>query len=345
MFATTLSNFQYDTSVGPCQHFLRFIDWMTDGDSDTVQLLLQFMAYTLLRDLDYQQFMILVGNGSNGKSTLLNAIRNLVGSGNYAALPIERLGQRFALVSLFDRAVNLCADLNETDKVSEGNLKMLVDDSDIAYERKFRDVFTGRNFARLIFACNQLPRFRDRTDGLWRRVFVVPCSASVEPDVIIRRLEDTFDMTGLLNLVIDAGKQLIEQGGFTVPEIVMHTTDRERMEMNPTKLFLTEHCTADFDGNSEFEIEFLFLGYKSWMEQRKYLPMAEANFGKELKAHFADEFKTGVIKKGKTRGTSPRRNCYRGLRYWPNGIEDPDDDLDVVSYEQAKLFVTNPTPF
>lgn len=345
LFATTISDFSYDPTRSDCPRFLDFMSWMTEGDSDTIQLLLQFMAYTLLRGLNFQQFLILVGTGSNGKSTLLNTIGKFVGAGNFAALPIERLGQRFALASLFDKAINLCAGLNETDKVSEGNLKMLVDDSGIAFERKFRDVFTGRNFARLIFACNQLPRFRDRTDGLWRRMLVVPCSATVEPDEVVRRVEDTFDMTGVLNLVLAAGKQLIEQGGFTIPEVVSRTTNQERVEMNPTKLFLIEHCTADSKTDVPVEIEILFLAYKSWMESRRYMPMADGNFGKELKTHFAEEFKSGVIKKGKTRGTSYRRNCYWGLKYWPNGIDDSEDDFDEVAREQAQLFVTHPIPF
>lgn len=324
LYATTISDAHYDPQAGPCSKFAEFLNWMAGGKQDVITLLLQFIAYILLRGLDLQRLLILVGSGANGKSTLLNVIRKLVGAGNFAALPIDRLGQRFALVSLFGKAVNLCADLNETDKVAEGNLKMLVDGSDLSFEQKYRDVFISRNHARLIFACNQLPRFRDRTDGLWRRLLIVPCSASVDDDQIVRRLEDTFDLTGVLNMVLEAGQLLVELRDFVVPEIVLQTTEQERREMNPTKLFLLNHCTVD--PSASVQTAHLYQGYRTWMELRKYQALADGNFGKELKAHFVEEFEGRQIKKGKVQYIVGRCNAYYGLKYWPDGI---DDQLEV----------------
>lgn len=354
LFATTKSDFDYDPAIKTCRNFEEFLVWFTCGDSQVQKLLLQFIAYILLRDLDLQKFLILSGQGSNGKSTFLKLIQLLLGEGNYTAIPIERLGQQFALQTLFNKAANICGDMNETDKVSEGNLKMLADYSTMRMEQKYQDPFDAVAYVRLIFACNMLPRFRDRTDGLWRRIFLVLCMAVVPDDAIVRDIEKTFNLSGVLNLVIEAAKELIELGDFILPEAVVTATRKERLEMNPTRTFLIEHTTCE--PNAEIPIEVFFSNYRVWMENNNYHPLAANNFGKELQALYCDEFKSGLIKKGKTKAmprklesgrivrckgetkTTPRKNCYRGLKFWPNGVQHDELSAAQKPNVQPPLF-------
>ena len=318
LFATAKSEFTYDPEA-KCSRFDDFMNWFACGDSGLVLLMLQFMAYALLRRLDLQRFVVLTGNGSNGKSVLLRVIQKLVGHANCSALSIERLGGRFNLASLSDKSVNIAADANEITKVAEGNLKMLVDGSEITYERKHQDPYSSVCYTRLIFACNVFPRFRDRSDGIWRRLLVVPCDAQVTGGDVHRCIEDTFDMSAVLNRVLEAGAKLIADGDFSVPRRVVDATNAERNDANPTVQFLNDRIVVEPDGFLAFEN--LYRHYSDWCENFGYKALAENNFGKEFRKYFNGKIVSGEVRHGKSK-TRPRLNGYWGLSNAPNGPDE-----------------------
>ena len=318
LFATAKSEFIYDPKA-KCSRFDEFMNWIACGDSGLVLLLLQFMAYALLRRLDLQRFVVLTGNGSNGKSVLLKVFQKLVGSSNCSALSIERLGGRFNLSSLSDKSVNIAADANEINKVAEGNLKMLVDGSELTFERKHQDPCNSVCYTRLIFACNVFPRIRDRSDGFWRRLLVMPCDARIAGGEVRRCIEDTFNMSAVLNRVLDAGAKLIADGDFTVPKRVIDATNRERLEANPAMTFLREHLVEDIDafcGTDE-----LYGWYCSWCESSGYKPFHKINFGKEVAAYSRRQVSAGLARQGKSK-EKPRRNGYWGYALARYGRDD-----------------------
>ncbi|WP_430451930.1 DNA primase family protein [Rhodopirellula europaea] len=318
LFATAKSGFSYDQKA-KCSRFDKFMDWFACGDAGLVLLLLQFMAYAVLRRLDLQRFIVLKGGGSNGKSVLLKVFRTLVGALNCSALSIERLGGKFNLASLSDKSVNIAADANEITKVAEGNLKMLTDGSELTFERKYQEPYTAACYTRLIFACNVFPRFRDRTDGIWRRLLAIACNARVTGGDVRRGIEDTFEMAAVLNRVLEAGAKLIADGDFSVPQCVIDATARERLEANPAMSFLKEHLVEEVDafcGNKE-----LYALYRSWCETCGYKPLQDNNFGKELAAFVTPRVVEGLAKAGKSK-ERPRRNGYWGFAPAPYGKDD-----------------------
>lgn len=319
LFATTRSSFRYEPEA-KCSRFDQFMDWFACGDAGLVMLLLQFMAYTILRRLDLQRCLFLTGIGSNGKTTHLNTYELLIGGeDNCSNLGIDRLGGRFNLASLTDVAVNIAGDANEVTKVAEGNLKMLVDGSKMTFERKNKDPYSAACFARLIFACNVFPRFRDRSDGIWRRLLVVPCLARVAEGDKRPGLENTFDMAGVLNRVLEAGAKLIADGDFSIPQSVIDATNRERLEANPAMTFLQEHLVEDADafcGTDE-----LYALYGSWCDSSGYKPLHRNNFGKEMASFSRPHMAVGLARPGKSK-ERPRRNGYWGFALAAYGKDD-----------------------
>lgn len=328
LFATAKSDLTYDPDA-TCPKFENFLEWFTCGDGGLVLLLLQYMAYTLLRRLNLQRFMVLTGSGSNGKSVFLKVLQKLVGAANCSALGIERLGGRFNLAALSDKSINIAADANEITKVAEGNLKMLVDGSELTFERKHQDPYNAVCYTTLIFAANVFPRIRDRTDGFWRRLLVVLCTARVAGGDVRREIEETFNMAGVLNRVLGAGTKLVSDGDFTVPQCVIDATEAERFEANPTMRFFRDNLVEDKDAFSVSTA--LYHQYASWCDSFGYMALAENNFGKELRLYFRSQMKTGVVRHGKSK-SKPRENGYWGFAF---AVHGPDDYLERLAERRA----------
>ena len=98
-----------------------------------VEISLSFIAYCLWREYKFANFLLLNGEGNNGKGTFIKLIQAFLGRDNYSAESLNRLlGNRFATSSLFTKLANFDADLkvnafikNGTDiiKVLTGTMK------------------------------------------------------------------------------------------------------------------------------------------------------------------------------------------------------------------------------
>lgn len=316
------SKVDYDPSA-TCPKFDDFLDWFTSGDKEVADLLLEYLSLVLMLTFDAQRFLILEGSGSNGKSVLLKMLIDLFGEENCAALGFERFGGRFNLAGLVDKTINISGDANEVSKVAEGVIKQLVDRSSQTFEKKHKDVFEARCFARFIFATNVMPRWRDRTDGLWRRMIIIPCHAYVTGKDVVPELEKTFNYSGILNRIIAAGKRLALRGRFDFPEVVTRAIEAERLNSNPALTFIRQ--TVFTVPDSFLPNPHIYSQYREWCETQGYKTLANGTFGVELKAAFESLIKVGEVKAGKGKplvgGGKDRPNGYWGLAYDPFGRE------------------------
>ena len=55
--------------------------------------------------------VILVGEKSNGKSTFLHVVKNMLGDKNIASLDLKELGDRFKTAELFGKLANIGDDI------------------------------------------------------------------------------------------------------------------------------------------------------------------------------------------------------------------------------------------
>lgn len=126
--------------------------------------------------------MILEGEGANGKSVFTKVVVALLGRGNVSHVPLEIFGQRFALAPTLGKLANISGEIGELDSVAEGQLKAFVAGDSMQFERKYREPIMAEPTARLILATNNRPRFVDRSEGLWRRMLLVPWNVQIPED-------------------------------------------------------------------------------------------------------------------------------------------------------------------
>ncbi|GAI74697.1 unnamed protein product, partial [marine sediment metagenome] len=130
----------------------------------------ELFGYCLIPDYTIQRAFLFTGFGANGKSTLIEVLKNFIGKENCSNLSLQVIEyQRFAVADLFGKLVNLYADIPSTKMEHVGVFKMLTGGDTIGAEKKFRDRFGFNNYARLVFSTNKPPKVDEDTLAFWRR--------------------------------------------------------------------------------------------------------------------------------------------------------------------------------
>jgi len=137
-------------------------------------LLLELLGYPSIPRYIWNYATMLVGGGSNGKSTYLRLLEDLYRP-HVVHIGLQLLSdssQRFAIANLRNALVNVYADLPRTPLTDSGRFKVLTGGDAITADRKFRDPVSFVNRAKLFFSTNELPETHDYSYAFWRRWIV-----------------------------------------------------------------------------------------------------------------------------------------------------------------------------
>ena len=116
-------------------------------------------------------------------------------------------------------------------------------------EKKNKNPFKFKPFARLVFSCNELPRnYVDRTEGFYRRLIIVPFSRQIEKSKIDKSLKYKFqrEKEGILNWALEGLKRLYENNfEFSENELTDGVKKEYKRENNNVISFVEECCEID----------------------------------------------------------------------------------------------------
>lgn len=146
------------------------------GDDDTATLIWEVIADTLQPSRSRgRSIWFYSESGNNGKGTIGQLIKNLLGIGNYSSLSVTEFKHEYMKETLIGVAANI-ADENDVDvyidSVRDYKASVTGDDINInrKYEKPVRLQFKGTNIQMM----NGLPKTRDKSDSFYRRLILVP---------------------------------------------------------------------------------------------------------------------------------------------------------------------------
>ena len=178
-------------------------------------------------DTSIQKAILLVGEGANGKSVYLAALRTFLGRANVAAETLHRLeSNRFAVAQLVGKLANICPDLPSASLAGSSVFKLITGGDCITGEHKFKQPFPFIPFARLVFSANHLPRSADASHAYFRRWIILPFERTFDPseqiprEVLDGQLAAPSELSGLLNKALGAVAAIRARGGLHEPESV-----------------------------------------------------------------------------------------------------------------------------
>jgi P4 family phage/plasmid primase-like protien len=315
-FSLVCLPYAYDPAAA-CPRWVNVLAQNLEGDAERLGLIQQFFGYTLVNSTDAHRALFLVGEGANGKSVVLAGLHAMLGDDNVSSVPLEDFGHRFAMAQTLGKLANICPEVGELDRTAEGTLKAFVSGDKMSFERKGKDGFSVRPTARLVFSTNNVPRFMDKTDGVWRRLLLVPFNRKVpvgervagmdKPDYWLRAGE----VPGILNWALEGLRQLRAQDmKFTEPAACRAALQEQRADADSCRAFLEERYTADPQGKPVPSAS-LYAEYRDWCEKNGFKAVNVANFGHQVRRVFdLEESKTHRFSTGPAKawfGLAPRQ--------------------------------------
>jgi putative DNA primase/helicase len=277
--------------------------------ADYILLLQQWLGYLLRPDLRLQKFLLCVGEGANGKTVFSEVVQSLVGIENCSQVPIARFDNPFALIGTLGKMLNVTTEgVGLIEELAETTLKSFTSGDRMTFERKFRDAVSDMPTAKIMVATNDLPRFNDKSQAIWRRILLVPFDKTIAEDEQVETLADELkgELPGILNWALEGLRNLNAAGRFTVPENSKSMLEQYRQDANPARAFLLENYQSTTNGEC-ICCETLYQEYANWCKDRNYHPLADRSFGKEVRRAFP------AIERKRTGGRAARKWAYEGL--------------------------------
>ena len=155
------------------------------------------------------------------------------------------------------------------------------------FERKFRDAFTAKPTALLTVISNQLPRFVDKSDGVWRRMFLLKIANKVSDEKIDFRFIDpkfwvkSGELSGILNRALEGLKRLNERHNLTEVAEMSEEKNQYRYELNPVRQFITEYCV--FKPMEEESSKAIYRAYRTMCKDNGNKPFSSNMFARQFK--------------------------------------------------------------
>ena len=218
-FSTVLLPYAYDPHAG-CPRWESFIAQVWP-DRDCQLLMQEIFGYCLTFNTTQQKFFLLLGEGSNGKGVLLRVLRLLVGPENISAVSLARLGDRFELGQTLGKLACLASEVDNVRQLDEAVLKQFTGEDPMRMEHKYKHPFTAMPTAKLIIAANVHLPFKDRSEGIWRRLMAIPFTVTIPEAQQNKNLSDELaqELSGILNWAVMGQDRLRVQGRFTHPAV------------------------------------------------------------------------------------------------------------------------------
>jgi putative DNA primase/helicase len=252
-------------------------------DKESRMLLEEAVGYMLLRRNELGKCFILTGSGSNGKSTFIDMLKHFLGVENYSSLALEEIGQRFKTAEVFGKLANLGDDISNQYIDDTAIFKKIVTGETVNVERKGKDPFEFNNYAKLIFSANEIPRINDLSDGLKRRLVIIPFNAKFssqdadfDPYIIDKLLTETA-MKYLLRIGIEGLKRVLKNKEFTLPSVVKREMRQYEAVNNPVVAFLEEDPKIENELSKD-----VYRKYSTWCYENGLKPLSHNRFSHEL---------------------------------------------------------------
>jgi putative DNA primase/helicase len=235
-----------------CPLFEKFLSTIFPGHPEMSTYIQKIMGYCLTGDISEHRVFCNYGKGSNGKSTLTEMIRFLLGDYAvnlpFSALEASRWGNSSTneLVSLYGARFATSSETNDGSRFNEARIKALSGGDPITARALYQNSFTFRPTHKLWLAFNHKPTVTDDTPGFWRRIDMIEYgkefSGSEKDESFLKKLEA--EASGILAFAV-RGCVLWAKEGLDRPAFVAEATAGYRQETDVLGEFVAECCVLD----------------------------------------------------------------------------------------------------
>jgi putative DNA primase/helicase len=271
-----------------CQRWLKFLDTIFAGNRDIIDFVQRAVGYSLSGETTEQCLFIMTGTGANGKSTFINAVREVFG--DYAGTTLLQTltvshfsnGQTNDLAAMEGKRFVSASDGEAGQRLAESKIKNMTGGDRIACRAQYKDFREYDPQFKLWVATNDLPEVSGTEEAIWRRIRVIKFPVTIseqdrDPNLTANLAAEA---SGILNWALE-GYAAWKTGGLKPPAEVTEATGSYRRENDVVGQFIEARCVEA--PNAKSSSKTLYENYVAWCTEVGQNPVPLVSFGKELK--------------------------------------------------------------
>ncbi len=262
----------YDPTCDPVEEVDSYVTKLTEGDEGYRNLLFEILAHTLIVNKEFKRllakFFIFVGDGGNGKGTLLTIIRHILGSKNCTGLSIKNMNDERYFVTMKGKLANLGDDIQD-EPINHEQMKQLKNISScdfVATRELFKQSKETELTASLIFTSNHVLKTFEKGESYKRRVMWCPMfgKPKKKDPLFITKLTTGAALEYWMRLIIDGYFRLYDRQMFSPCEVVEKYNRDYHAENNGAILYVSDLTSDDIEGQRSTQV---YEEFKIWAEE------------------------------------------------------------------------------
>lgn len=296
------------------------------------RFLQRWFGYCTTGSTREQAFVVHYGQGSNGKSTILDTIADVLGDYAATAAPGLLVGggndrHPTEIADLFGRRMVTAHETGEGGHLKEDTVKQLTGSDKVKARFMRADFFEFEPTHKLQLLTNYKPIIKGQDNGIWRRVLLVPylarfgspeevnagCAHFVKDTRVAERLKA--ELQGVLTWLVEGARAWF-QDGLQPPDAVLAASRDYQAEQDRVGQFINECCEL----GPELEAPLtdglgggLYEAYRAWCGESGFHALSKIRFSQEVErvVPSAQKFRKKVSAEG-----GGRRDVmvFKGLR-------------------------------
>lgn len=282
---------KYDPQA-TCPNWIKFLESIFKNEegqvkTDLIDFIQKAIGYSLTGDTSEQVAFFLWGTGRNGKSTLINTIKELMGdyskqtNSDTFTSKIHEGGINNDIARLHGSRFVSAVESEDGQKLSESLIKQLTGGEPITARFLRKEFFEFVPEFKIFFTTNHKPIVKGDDEGIWRRIRLIPFTYTVPKEEVDKHLPEKLraELPGILKWAVEGCLKWQEEG-LGEPEDVKNATDEYKEEMDLLSNFLQDCCVTI--PTAKVQVNVLHKEYMRWADENGEYPMKMRAFSNRL---------------------------------------------------------------
>jgi putative DNA primase/helicase len=259
-------------------------------DKERQTVLAEYLGYVFIKHgsnaLKEEKALILYGTGANGKSVFFEVVNALLGAENVSSFSLQSLtnDNGYFRAKIANKLVNYASEINGNLEAS--TFKQLVSGEPVEARLPYGQPFELRQYAKLIFNCNELPKDVEHTNAYFRRFLIIPFDVTIAPHeqdktLHIKIIEN--ELSGVFNWVLDGLNRLLEQKKFSECNAAQIAVEQYRVESDSVQMFLNDNDYTTSSTN-EIPLKDIYAEYRTYCINNGFKPCSSRTAGERLRS-------------------------------------------------------------
>lgn len=246
LYSTHRAGVEFDP-LALAPRWTAFLDQIFRSDPELLAYVQRLAGYFLTGSMQEEIMVVGFGHGANGKSVFAEILRLILGDYVCTADPSLLTAQRAGggpspeAAQLAGKRLCLLNEARVGDRLDDGAVKKLVSTEKMSARKLYQEPFDFYPSAKLFLRTNHRPAIRDNSEGMWRRLHLLPFEAHFPPEKRDPRLREALESeaAGVLAWAV-RGAVTWYQSGLRPPAVVTEATRTYRADSDALGEWLAE---------------------------------------------------------------------------------------------------------